>query len=90
MQLTARRQYGTRLLLDMAECYGKSPIKLRIIAKRQNIKIFKNRKKGISTWSKLSGHHRGRDEIFFAVYPSNSRRYRRSCGKKSSPAPWGW
>jgi Rrf2 family protein len=39
MQLTARSQYGTRLLLDLAEYYGKGPIKLRVIAKRQNISV---------------------------------------------------
>lgn len=39
MQLTARSLYGTRLLLDMAEYYGKGPIKLKVIAKRQNISV---------------------------------------------------
>jgi Rrf2 family cysteine metabolism transcriptional repressor len=39
MQLAARSQYGTRLLLEMAESYGKGPIKLRVIAKRQNISV---------------------------------------------------
>jgi len=39
MQLTARSLYGTRLLLDMAEYYGKGPIKLRVIARRQNISV---------------------------------------------------
>jgi Rrf2 family transcriptional regulator, iron-sulfur cluster assembly transcription factor len=39
MKLTTRSLYGTRLLLDMAQYYGKGPIKLGMIAKRQKISV---------------------------------------------------
>jgi Rrf2 family transcriptional regulator, iron-sulfur cluster assembly transcription factor len=39
MKLTTRSLYGTRLLLDMAKYYGKGPIKLGVIAKRQDISV---------------------------------------------------
>jgi len=39
MKLTTRSLYGTRLLLDIAKYYGKGPIKLGEIARRQDISV---------------------------------------------------
>ncbi|MFO7707407.1 MAG: Rrf2 family transcriptional regulator [Desulfobacterales bacterium] len=39
MKLSTRSRYGTRLILDMAENYGKGPIQLGEIAKRQAISL---------------------------------------------------
>jgi Rrf2 family transcriptional regulator, iron-sulfur cluster assembly transcription factor len=39
MKLSTRSRYGTRLILDMAEHHGKTPIQLGEIARRQNISL---------------------------------------------------
>jgi Rrf2 family protein len=39
MKLTTKSRYGTRLVLDMAQRYGKSAIQLNEIARRQNISV---------------------------------------------------
>lgn len=39
MRLTTKSRYGTRLMLDMAQNYGKGAIQLGEIAKRQNISV---------------------------------------------------
>jgi Rrf2 family protein len=39
MKLSTRSRYGTRLILDMAQHQGKSPIQLGEIARRQNISL---------------------------------------------------
>jgi Rrf2 family protein len=39
MKLSTRSRYGTRLLLDMAQHSGKTPIQLGEIARRQNISL---------------------------------------------------
>ena len=39
MKLTTKSRYGTRLILDMAQHYGKRAIQLSEIAERQNISI---------------------------------------------------
>ena len=39
MKLSTRSRYGTRLILDMAQHRGKTPIQLGEIARRQNISL---------------------------------------------------
>ena len=39
MKLTTKSRYGTRLVLDMAQRYGKRAIQLGEIAKRQNVSV---------------------------------------------------
>jgi Rrf2 family iron-sulfur cluster assembly transcriptional regulator len=39
MKLSTRSRYGTRLILDMAQHHGKTPIQLGEIARRQNISL---------------------------------------------------
>ena len=39
MKLSTRSRYGTRLMLDMAQHYGRGPIQLGEIATRQNISL---------------------------------------------------
>ena len=39
MKLSTRSRYGTRLILDMAQNYGKGPIQLGEIARRQAISL---------------------------------------------------
>jgi Rrf2 family transcriptional regulator, iron-sulfur cluster assembly transcription factor len=39
MKLSTRSRYGTRLILDMAQNYGKGPIQLGEIARRQSISL---------------------------------------------------
>ena len=39
MKLSTRSRYGTRLVLDMAKYYNQGPIRLRDIARRQNISV---------------------------------------------------
>ena len=39
MKLSTRSRYGTRLLLDMAQHYNQGPIRLGVIARRQNIPV---------------------------------------------------
>ncbi len=39
MKLSTRSRYGTRLILDMAQHYGKGPIQLGEIARRQSISL---------------------------------------------------
>ncbi len=39
MKLSTRSRYGTRLILDMAQHQGKTPIQLGEIARRQNISL---------------------------------------------------
>jgi Rrf2 family protein len=39
MKLTTKSRYGTRLVLDMAQHYGKRAIQLSEIARRQNISV---------------------------------------------------
>ena len=39
MRLSTRSRYGTRLILDMAQKYGKGPIQLGEIARRQAISL---------------------------------------------------
>ncbi len=39
MRLSTRSRYGTRLILDMAQNYGKGPIQLGEIARRQSVSL---------------------------------------------------
>ena len=39
MKLSTRTRYGIRAILELAEAYGKGPLGLRIIAKRQDISV---------------------------------------------------
>jgi Rrf2 family iron-sulfur cluster assembly transcriptional regulator len=39
MKLTTKSRYGTRLMLDLAQRYGKRAIQLNEIARRQNISV---------------------------------------------------
>lgn len=39
MKLSTRSRYGTRLILDMAQHHGQTPIQLGEIARRQNISL---------------------------------------------------
>lgn len=39
MKLSTRSRYGTRLILDMAQHFGKAPIQLGEIARRQQISL---------------------------------------------------
>ena len=39
MKLSTKTRYGTRLLLDLARCYGQGPVPVGDIAKRQDISV---------------------------------------------------
>jgi len=39
MKLSTRSRYGTRMMLDLAQHYGESPVQIGDIAKRQDISV---------------------------------------------------
>jgi Rrf2 family protein len=39
MKLSTRTRYGVRAILELAENYGKGPLRLKVIAKRQDISV---------------------------------------------------